>query len=287
MRKIIKLMNESQDIIRVDEENLNSKLLDLFILDFQLERLNLLKPISNKASERVKLFVWNDITGFDWREFLENVLKKSDNNMKETLDMQTWIRVWNHIKLIETVYTLKNVTEDEMKSYASLKVLEEYGSYASERIREIFEGWNLKPGLEDKTTRRRFCFKMFVKEFEFIASRIMIKKNLLKEDKDEATRMIEEVYHALYSNVIDVQWIDDSTRTRALQKMKQMKIIVGNLDWYMNNTIIDEYYGITDAAIYHRLTKASNYVRSMLYFKQLQKKNQIRRFLERKNQSKK
>ena len=62
-----------------------------------------------------------------------------------------------------------------------------------------------------------------------------------------------------------------------------MKITVGNLDWYMDNTKIDEYYGLTSEAIYQRLTQTSNYVLSMLKFNRLQKKNQIRRFLERKN----
>ena len=282
-RKLIKMMNLSQDIIRVDEANLDSKLSELYDFHRNLTQDDT-QVFSYAESVSVTLEDLNRATGFDWRDFLEKLIKKSGNKFNRRLDIETKVRVAHFSILNKILYQLNNASEDLLKSYVSMKVLQEFGSYVSERLRELFEGMSLTPGFEGKTTRKKFCLNMFMKEFEFIASRIMIKKNFPKEDKEETTEMITEIYHALYSNIIDIDWLDDTTRTRALKKLELMKIVVGHLDWYMVDRKIDEYYGLTSDAIYQRLTKTTNYVRSMMEFKRLEKKNQIRRFLERQNE---
>lgn len=106
---------------------------------------------------------------------------------------------------------------------------------ADQKFKAVFVGRKAIPN------RWKLCVDV-AKEVEMASGALYIRKYFSVKDKQEAHDMIVNLKEAFKAIVYELDWMDDVTRNRAIEKADYMTDLVGYPDFALNDTTLDNYY---------------------------------------------
>ncbi|XP_031778134.1 endothelin-converting enzyme 1 [Nasonia vitripennis] len=165
----------------------------------------------------------------DWLRLLNSLLKtanvridKHDYIVLKKLDYFT--------KLAELLDRTSPVT---VEKYIHFKFLTQISKYLSPSLARFFEN------IPDRST---FCIKQSDNQL-IGATYEYIKRHVPHEQKVYAEEVIQNIREALSDLLSNAKWMDNETKTYAINKLKHLKIVVGYPDWQRDRKLVNNYYG--------------------------------------------
>uniref|UniRef100_A0A915K8B9 Peptidase M13 N-terminal domain-containing protein n=1 Tax=Romanomermis culicivorax TaxID=13658 RepID=A0A915K8B9_ROMCU len=106
---------------------------------------------------------------------------------------------------------------------------------ADQKFKTVFVGRKAIPN------RWKVCVDV-AKEVEMASGALYIRKYFSAKDKQEAHDMIVNLKEAFKAIIYELDWMDDVTRNRAIEKVDYMTDLVGYPDFTLNDSTLDNYY---------------------------------------------
>ena len=260
LKSSLEPLNESYDtnnIIEIEKKIAKIK------LDIELTRYT--SNIFNKLkTNKLKKF------GFDWSEFSENM------NLNKNIE---YVNVSNIDYLKKIMKYLKNWNSEPWISYWKYNIVKSVLIYHKDWSKIDFDFFRNKLVGQKKAISMKEVFidkyliyyntyisKKYIKDFEF-------KGNL---------KMVNELFHKIrnvyFKRIEKNTWLDNETKNRFLEKLKNIKLILG----YKNNYIEDgDYNFLNDDALENRKEYSKwKFQTKMELLKKKVDKNTWRRFID-------
>jgi len=86
------------------------------------------------------------------------------------------------------------------------------------------------------------CFKIVSNAMPLALSKYYVEINFTQNTKSEAINMVENIRNAMIKRIQELEWLDESTRKYAIEKVLKIKYNLGYLDIIKNNEMIYNYY---------------------------------------------
>lgn len=123
---------------------------------------------------------------------------------------------------------LTNDNLDLLKEYVKVKILESYAYYASTDYSNLVNELNDKlMGVASEIDYEEDATNLVKTFFSRDIDKIYLDKYFTDEDKKFIEDMINDILNYYENNIDDIDWLDTSTKEKAILKLKNMKINVG------------------------------------------------------------
>lgn len=137
---------------------------------------------------------------------------------------------------------LKNENLPLLKEYVRTKILESYGEYTSINYSNILNELNNELlGTEEEYDLEKDALANVESFFSYDIDKIYVSKHFTEEDKNYFESIINDILTYYEKEINSLDWMKDSTKAKAILKLKNMKINVGYPDNYPNYS---NYYNL-------------------------------------------
>lgn len=97
-------------------------------------------------------------------------------------------------------------------------------------------------GLAARVPRWEFCANIVNKQFKHAVGNIYVKNFLDKEVAPQVMVILKGICDEMKMMIMEADWMDDQTRTKALEKAHQMRSIIGHSQEMLNEEEVDKLY---------------------------------------------
>jgi len=86
------------------------------------------------------------------------------------------------------------------------------------------------------------CLNLISNTMPIALSKYYVEINFPENTKPEAINMVENIRNAMIKRIQELEWLDESTRKYAIEKVLEIKYNLGYSDLILNHEIIYNYY---------------------------------------------
>lgn len=173
--------------------------------------------VNIRTIEQVK----QEFPDFDWDTYFS------------TLD----IKITDRINVIHPEFTsfitsyLKNLPEDKLRDYLLYEQIESATGLLSEEYENAaFEFDKVFSGVQEQTPRWKKTLSCVSAMLGEIIGRLYVQRYFPEENKKAMSVLVENLRESLGQHISQLEWMSDSTKSKALEKLKAMKVKLGYPD---------------------------------------------------------
>nr|CAD7571921.1 unnamed protein product [Timema californicum] len=176
----------------------------------------------------------------NWTWYLDNVLK--DTNV--TLDLEKDIVVVMEMNYLQKLVNLITKTDPvvleryvwwSIFSTLAPLTLQEFRDLAFRFSKQVF-------GLTQKTPRWKGCTGNVNSNFGMAVSYLYVQKHFNNQSRVKALEMVNDIRSAFTEIVTELQWMDEETKQRTLDKAHAMRPFIGFPGWLLTPGELEKYY---------------------------------------------
>ena len=245
MRTICKLNpNFNQTILEMDIQDM---------LEFESKLAKAKLQLKTFAKMRLKHMV--NQTGFDWEQMIVKPLWKIFNltSIKQ-IESDDKVIITNLEYYAKTIDLLNKTSSRVVQNYMTWFVILQYnlGHIGPESLRLLaFQFNKFRYGKKSIRPRWRSCFTMVSDDLSWSLARLFIEKNYFTmNEKHNASKLTDSIQSA-YIDLLNSNktWLDRSTQIGSIRKIQNVFKNVAYPNWILNDTLLDQYYGIIDSTL--------------------------------------
>ncbi|XP_011311093.1 neprilysin-1 [Fopius arisanus] len=202
----------------------------------------------------------------DWRSVIQQFFDIT--NTKINGDVTISISEKRYFLLLRRI--LRSTDKRTIVNYIHWKFVSRYMGYTTKKLEEII--FNLAKNEIGITARPPKWFECVEKmEMTNAAAYAFVNKYYQEKTAKAATEMMKNIKAELKHQIKSAEWLTPEARESALEKLENMKTLMGFPDWYKNTTAVVNYY--------KGLTIGNELLDNVLSYDRYEKKLAIRKFL--------
>ena len=184
----------------------------------------------------------------DWLQLINNVYKELNSTVRVTNDT---IPIVQSPKYIQKVTELMSRTPKRViANYFGWILAKHFGRLVSDSLNKKWIELSLNLTLYDflfkqfrlRKQRWEKCVEQLVDAFPHLMNRLYVDNSLTEDVKTSALVVVNDVKASLLDTIQSSDWLDSTTKAKALKKAANVRLTVGHRDWILNNTLLDYYY---------------------------------------------
>ncbi|XP_022344016.2 neprilysin-like [Crassostrea virginica] len=179
------------------------------------------------------------IPEFDWLGYLKLIFEKVDIDIPETEEIVVYAPEY----LSNMVQLVKKADKRLLANYMIWRIMMnrvtnlplKYRNVRTEYYKKIY-------GSDTERSRWRDCISYVNDNMGNAVGRLFVKDHFDAGAKEVALNMIHDIRAAFYDLLEEVTWLDQKTRTVAIEKADEMAEKIGYPPFILNDTALDESY---------------------------------------------
>ncbi len=126
---------------------------------------------------------------------------------------------------------LKNLPEEKLRDYLLFEQVEAATGLLNEEFEDAdFEFNKVFSGVQEKLPRWRITLACVSAMLGEIIGRLYVQRYFPEQSKRAVTELVENLRESLGEHITNLEWMSDSTKKKALEKLKAMKVKLGYPD---------------------------------------------------------
>nr|CAD7439516.1 unnamed protein product [Timema bartmani] len=176
----------------------------------------------------------------NWTWYLDNVLK--DTNV--TLDLEKDIVVVMEMNYLQKLANLITKTDPVvLERYVWWSVFSTLAPLTLQEFRDLAFRFSKQVfGLTQKTPRWKGCTGNVNSNFGMAVSYLYVQKHFNNQSRVKALEMVNDIRSAFTEIVTELQWMDEETKQRTLDKAHAMRPFIGFPGWLLTPGELEKYY---------------------------------------------
>ncbi|KAJ9597235.1 hypothetical protein L9F63_011909, partial [Diploptera punctata] len=248
-----------QDMIQVYQQHVNdsdqsaAKLADE-ILDFSTKLASIMTPAESRRDPKnlfheMTVYALQNLTDIDdesinpklnWTRYLDYIME--DTNV--TLDLSTDPLMVMDINYLQKLAHLISITDQEtIEKFVWWSVFSTLAPLTLQEFRDLAFRFSQNVfGLQQKTARWKGCTGNVNSNFGMAVSYLYIQKHFNNASRAKALEMVNDIRSAFVEIVSDLDWMDEETKQRTLEKAHAMRPFIGFPGWILTPGELEKYY---------------------------------------------
>ncbi|XP_066921602.1 endothelin-converting enzyme homolog [Clytia hemisphaerica] len=175
----------------------------------------------------------------NWVKLVEGFF--SPLGIKVTGETQIGIRSIQYFRDLNAF--LKRTKKQTIKDFIIWVCVWRFGSYASGPYQEAdFNFQRALFGIQERPQRWGKCIVDLEETMEMGLASLYVAKSLTTAGRNMATEMVKNITNAFRRNLVNVDWMDVSTKAKAFVKVDSIRDNIGYPDYVNNETYLDIMY---------------------------------------------
>ncbi|XP_037555596.1 neprilysin-1-like isoform X1 [Dermacentor silvarum] len=171
------------------------------------------------------------------------LLKKVFNEVNITLADNETIELYALDYYTKLNNFLECADPDMLYNYAGLKVMLRWAAAASESFRNAtFELVKVQSGVSVRKPRWELCIGSVKAAMPEIIGKLYVQHKFSEEAKREVEDLAKRLMSVFNKTLQTIEWMDNTTRNAAEEKLTKMGAKIGYPDWLNNMTYLEELY---------------------------------------------
>ncbi|XP_031783498.1 neprilysin-2 [Nasonia vitripennis] len=172
----------------------------------------------------------------------------------------------NYLSAVEKL--IQTTPKRDLANFLSWKLVEQALAYMPRTLRQIASAFTKEvSGTTRIMNRESWCLNEIMEAFPISLSAMYVRKYFNNDINEKVTEILHNVKNQIKKNLEQIDWMDNTTRTAAIEKLQAMEASIGHADELLDNEKINDYYSELEINVGNYLESAFN----------------ITRFLENKN----
>lgn len=168
------------------------------------------------------------------RVFNEVNITLADNETIELYALDYYTKLNNFLECADP---------DMLYNYAGLKVMLRWAAAASEAFRNAtFELVKVQSGVSVRKPRWELCIGSVKAAMPEIIGKLYVQHKFSEEAKREVEDLAKRLMSVFNKTLQTIEWMDNTTRSAAEEKLTKMGAKIGYPDWLNNLTYLEELY---------------------------------------------
>jgi predicted metalloendopeptidase len=176
----------------------------------------------------------------NWTRYLEYIL----DNTNVTLDYDSDHLIVMDIDYLQKLAALVSVTDQEtLERFVWWSIFQTLAPLTLQEFRNLAFTFSHKVyGLQQKTPRWKGCTSNVNSNFGMAVSYLYVQKYFNSESREKALGMLNDIRTAFTEIVMELDWMDDETKERTLEKAHAMRPFIGYPVWLLTSGELERYY---------------------------------------------
>ncbi|KAK0393533.1 hypothetical protein QR680_000260 [Steinernema hermaphroditum] len=247
IRQVVEIFMDDGNFTRDSEELLAD---ELAIIEFEKKLATIIVPEDDRRNN-TRMYNKHRVADLkemipqvEWLSFFRGIMPKS---METFVDENTEIIV-NEVEYLKNVSQLIASTDERiLANYVIWRLVQSSIKLFDDRFDDIKQDLvRVMTGQETKSARWKGCIQSTVSYLPLAAGSIYIEEHFHKNDKQEAlacfTLMIDNLRAAFIELVKDSNWMNEETKTVAIEKARNIINHIGYPDFIQVDAKLDDYY---------------------------------------------
>ena len=180
------------------------------------------------------------IKDINWSQFFQNLLLESKilNNVADDVIIITDLPYFEKLGKI-----VKETEPNVVQNYLGLRVLNMLGFLSTNEFRQnLFELAKVTNGIKGEPQQKDVCLRFLFNELQLIVGRLYVDDYFSDKEKEEGTKVVTNLQAAFFNQFNEMKWLDESTRTKAIEKLNNITKNVGFPAWIKDDTELDKLF---------------------------------------------
>ena len=179
------------------------------------------------------------IKDINWRKFFQNLLLQS--NILNNVTSDVIITDLGYFEKLGKI--VKEEEPNVVQNYLGLRILMTFSFLSTNEFRQnFFEFVKITDGEESEFQQKDVCLKFLFQELPLIFGRLYIDEYFSDEEKEEATKVATNLQAAAFNQFNEMKWLDEDTRTKAIEKLNNITKNIGFPAWIKDDTELDKVF---------------------------------------------
>ncbi|KAL1449213.1 hypothetical protein WDU94_000430 [Cyamophila willieti] len=213
-------------------------------LNFEIALANISLPLeerrnATKLYNPMKLYELQEkFPSIPWSEYINTILSP---NAKLNQDETIIVAVPSYIHSLEKL--LSTTPKRVMANYVLWRVMAASVSYLNEALRTRQLAYSTAvSGVSEQQARWKECVGTVSSSFSLAIGSLYVRKYFKEEAKSNAVEMVQLIREEMYKILGTIDWMDDKTRSAAIDKAKSMSTHIAYPDELLENGKLEEFY---------------------------------------------
>ncbi|KAJ1350444.1 hypothetical protein KIN20_006235 [Parelaphostrongylus tenuis] len=239
----VKLLHEDVSL-PVNEKKIASDVDEIIELETELAKILVAKEDRRNYTEMYNLRRLSDMQALmplvDWDRYFHFIAPFSINSYLAS-DPQILI---TEIDYMKRVTDLINSTDPRIiTNYAYLSYTSSWGGELGERYEDIAQEFSrVMYGQKMKAPRWKDCTTATMSRLKYATGSLYVQKLFNEVSKNATLEMINDLRDTFYNMMAESDWMDETTKARALEKADLMLRQIGYPDFILDNEKLDDHY---------------------------------------------
>ena len=180
------------------------------------------------------------VKDINWSQFFQNLLLESEilNDVADNVIIITDLPYFEKLGKI-----VKEEEPNVVQNYLGLRILNMLGFLSTNEFRQnLFELAKITSGIKSEPQQKDVCLNFLFKELQLIFGRLYIDNYFSDEERKEGTKVVANLQAAFFDQLNEMKWLDESTRTKAIEKLNNITKNVGFPAWIKDDTELDNFF---------------------------------------------
>ncbi|KAK6114666.1 Peptidase M13 family protein [Brugia pahangi] len=216
------------------------------IIAFEIEIAKLIVPEANRRNssrlynKRIIADLYTLIPQINWIKFMYHLIPAS---MHDIIDNQTNIII-QEVEFMKNLSNLLSTTNKRIiANYIFWRTIDVWSDILGKKIGDIrLKLTRVMSGQQKMIPRWQQCVQRTENLLAQATSALFVRKHFSSEIRKEVLDILENIKKAFQDIVEEIDWMDNSTKKAALQKVAAITNKIGYHDMIMNDTALTEYY---------------------------------------------
>ncbi|CDW57428.1 Peptidase family M13 containing protein [Trichuris trichiura] len=238
------------------------------ILNFEKTYAAITSPDDQRRNHSLLYNRWTlrqlkeEMTAIKWDRFFELVMPR---DVMEIIDDDMNLIVTDPVYIAHINKLLLETDKRVLVNYLLWRLTKAWASMLDERYDIAFQDFVLvMVGRQSRPARWKTCVPAVVGWMEMATGALYVESHFNQKDKEEAVALIDHIRLAFTELVKKLDWMDDETKSIAIEKAQEMINHIGYPEFINNKTLLDKYYEgllLYDNDTYFEVSrKASNWL---------------------------
>ncbi|XP_060862387.1 neprilysin-1-like isoform X2 [Metopolophium dirhodum] len=208
--------------------------------DTELPSLMTVDEFQNYTNNITRNFTKSNEQIIDWREYFSILFMDVEN---VTLNFETELIQVSNIEYFEALFELISIHKNQAIINTWWEVVVTLMPYTSNEMRYIQDRFYFETtGLENNPSRSLYCASAVNSMMGMAVSRLLLEIEPLHNNMKMVAEMIKYIHWAFEKIVKELDWMDDTTKNRTLNKAQQMQTLIGFPEFINDSYQLDDYY---------------------------------------------
>lgn len=220
------------------------------MIDFEIELANITIPEEKRRDMeaiyqryRLKDLYGNLTDQIDWVKYFVTIF----DPLNITIDQEEEVVVYAVDYMRDLGKLIQKTPKRILINYVIWHVVMNRMNTLSQKFSDLKREFNKAvQGTETDRARWRLCINIVNDNLGMVVGRMYVEDHFEEKAKASATAMIKRIKESFREILMEVPWLDDSTKKVAKEKADDIKEKIGYPDYIMNDTALNlDYEGIT------------------------------------------